>query len=59
MALFQNPVMPVIIFDADFTDLRIHCLNPALVRVNLVLKITGFWNSAIQPHDIVFIDLTT
>ena len=38
--------MPVIIWDADFTDLRIHCLNLALIRVNLVLKITGKWNSA-------------
>jgi hypothetical protein len=41
VALFQNPVMPVIILDADFTDLRIYCLNPALIRANLVLKITG------------------
>jgi hypothetical protein len=48
MALFQNPVMPVIIVDADFTDLRIYCLNSALISVDQVLKITGKWNSAVK-----------
>ncbi len=41
MALFQNPVMPVIILDADFTDLRICCLKFASIGVNRILKITG------------------
>ncbi len=40
-ALFQNPVMPVIILDADFTDLRICCLKFASIGVNRILKITG------------------
>ncbi len=41
VALFQNPVMPVIILDADFTDLRICCLKFASIGVNRILKITG------------------
>ena len=45
-ALFQNPVMPVIIFDANFTDLCIYCLNSTLISVDSILKITGKWNSA-------------
>jgi hypothetical protein len=40
-ALFQNPVMPVIILDVDFTDLRICCLKFASIGVNRILKITG------------------
>ncbi len=38
--------MPIIIFDADFTDLRVYCLNSALISVDVVLKIAGKWNSA-------------
>ncbi len=54
-ALFQNPVMPVIILDADITDLRICCLNSALISVNLVLKITGKWNSANEKYEAIII----
>ncbi len=39
----QNPIMPVIILDADFTDLHIYCLKFASIDINQILKITGKW----------------